>query len=69
MIGNDDDDNSDVMVEKSLLRVGRVSRSFSAMPDQLQRLCFVAKECIANYTLFNNPFLSSLDVLNLINEA
>jgi hypothetical protein len=69
VIENDDDYDSDVMVVKSLQRVGRVTRSFSAIPDQLQRLCCVAKEWVANYTLFKNPFLSSLDVLNLIHEA
>ena len=69
MIGNDDDDDSDMMVMKSLQCVGRVTPSFSVIPDQLQKLCFVAKECVGNYTLFNNPFHISLDVYNLIYEA
>jgi len=66
---NDEEYDSDVIIVKSLQHVGKVTRSFTAIPDKLQRLCYVVKEWVADYTLFNNPFLSSLDILNLIHEA
>jgi len=54
---------------KSLQCMGNKTRSFTSIPDKLQRLCYVAKEWVADYTLFNNPFLSSLEILNLIHEG
>jgi len=55
---NDGENDSDVIAMKSLQRVGNKTRSFTSIPDKLQRLCYVAKEWVADYTLFNNPFLS-----------
>jgi len=40
----DEEYDLDVVLVKILQQVGKVTRSFTAIPDKLQRLCFVAKE-------------------------
>jgi len=66
---NNGENDSDVIIVKSLQHVGNKTRSFTSILDKLQCLCYVAKEWVTDYTLFNNPFLSSLEILNLIHEA
>jgi len=66
---NDGESDSDMIIVKSLQRMGNKTHSFTSIPDKLQRLCYVAKEWVADYTLFNNLFLSSLEILNLIHKA
>jgi len=54
---------------KSLQCVRNKTRSFTSIPDKVQCLGYVAKEWVSDYTLLHNPFLSSLEILNLIKEA
>ena len=41
---NDRENDSDVIIMKSLQRVGNSTHSFTSIPGKLQRLCYVAKE-------------------------
>jgi len=66
---DDGENDSDVIIMKSLQHVGNKTHSFTSIPDKLQRLCYVAKEWVVDYMVFNNPFLNSLEILNLIHEA
>jgi len=54
---------------KRLQHGGKRTSSLAAIPLKLQGLCFTAQTWITNYTFFRLPFLSSLDVINLIQEA
>ena len=64
-----DSTDSDVIQVKRLQESGRQTRSFAALPEKLQRLCYVAQTWVADYTLFQQPLLSALDVINLVNDA
>ncbi|RPB18175.1 hypothetical protein L211DRAFT_854379 [Terfezia boudieri ATCC MYA-4762] len=64
-----DGSDSDVVEIKGLPNSGRKSRSFAAIPPKLQGLCYVAQNWVMDYTFFKCPFLSALDVINLIDEA
>jgi len=66
---DDGENDLDMIIMKSLQRIGNKTCLFISILDNLQRLCYMAKEWVADYTLFNNPFLSSLEILNLIHEA
>ena len=61
--------DSDVLVVKRPPECGRPSRSFTALPEKLQGLCYTAQKWVADYTLFKNPLLGPVDILNLINDA
>ncbi|KAF8416583.1 hypothetical protein EV426DRAFT_578631 [Tirmania nivea] len=66
---DDEASESDEVVVKQLLSNGKKSRSFAAILSELQSLCFIAQAWITDYTFFRLPFLSSLDVINLIHES
>jgi len=66
---DDEENESDVVEVKRLQDGGKRTRSFAAIPQKLQGLCFIAQNWVTDYTFFRLPFLSSLDVINLIQEA
>ena len=66
---DDEEDESDIMEVKRLQDGGKRTRSFAAIPQKLQGLCFIAQKWVTDYTFFRLSFLSSLDVINLIQEA
>ena len=60
---------SDVVEIKRPEKSGRESRTFTALPNKLQRICFIAQACISNYTLFGQPLLGAFDVINRVNDT
>jgi len=66
---DDEEDESDVVEVKRLQDRGKRIRSFAAILQKLQGLCFITQNWVTDYTFFRLPFLSSLDVINLIQEA
>ncbi|KAF8415069.1 hypothetical protein EV426DRAFT_701826 [Tirmania nivea] len=68
-IPNDEVLELDEVVIKQLLSNSKKSQSFAAIPSELQSLCFITQAWITDYTFFRLPFLSSLDVINLIHES
>ena len=61
--------NSDVLMVKKPLSAGPKSRSFSTIPSELQLICQQAQRYVSEYTLFTNPFLSSVDILHLLVDS
>lgn len=49
--------------------VKRRSRSYTEIPTELKLLCLSAKRWVADHTLFTNPFLNALGMLNLEREG
>ncbi|RPB19005.1 hypothetical protein L211DRAFT_853566 [Terfezia boudieri ATCC MYA-4762] len=64
-----DSSGSDIVEIKQLQHNGRKTRSFASIPHKLQGLCYLAQTFITDYTFFKLPFLSALDIINLVNEA
>ncbi|RPB25704.1 hypothetical protein L211DRAFT_848029 [Terfezia boudieri ATCC MYA-4762] len=64
-----DGSGSDVVEIKQLQHSGRKTRSFASIPHKLQGLCYLAQTFITDYTFFKLPFLSALDIINLVDEA
>ena len=63
------DSESDVIVIQRPRETGRKSRSVNAIPNHLQRLCFVAIEWVTDFTFFTKPFIGSMEVIDMINDA
>lgn len=64
-----DTESDDIGEVMRLEQTGRQSRSFLAIPQSLQGLCFVAQAWVSEYTYFKNPLLNSLDVIHLVNSV
>ena len=64
-----DSTDLDVIDVKQFQESGRQTHSFAALPKKLKRLCYVAQTWVADYTLFQKPLLSALDVINLVNNG
>lgn len=66
---DESDSTADVLEVKRPHAVGLRTRSFSSIPSDLQAICQRAQRFVNEYTLFTNPFLSSVDVLHLLSNA
>lgn len=65
----EEDSDSDILEVKKPLPIGPKSRSFSTIPSELQTICQRAQRYVSEYTLFTNPFLSSVDILHLLVDS
>jgi len=66
---DDEGDESNVVEVKRFQDGGKRTKSFAAIPQKLQGLCVISQNWVTDYTFFRLPFLSSLDVMNLIQEV
>jgi len=64
-----DTESDDVGEVMWLEWTGRQSRSFIAIPQHLQALCFLAQAWVIEYTYFRNLLLNALDVIYLVNDT
>ena len=60
---------SSVIVVKQLITSKRKMRSFISVPDELQRLCYIAHTWVTDFTLFDNPFINAINMINIIHQA
>ncbi|RPB18951.1 hypothetical protein L211DRAFT_899492 [Terfezia boudieri ATCC MYA-4762] len=60
---------SDVVEIKQLQHSSWKTRLFASILHKLQGLCYLAQTFITNYTFFKLPFLSILDIINLVDEV
>ena len=60
---------SSVIVVKQLTTSKRKTRSFASVPDELQGLCYIAHTWVTDFTLFGNPFLNAMDMINMVHQA
>lgn len=58
--------DSDVLEVKKPLLAGPKSRAFSNLASELQAICQRAQRYISEYSLFTNPFLTSVDIFHLL---
>ena len=61
--------DSDLLEVKKPLYAGPKSRGFSNLPSELQPIAQRAQRYVSEYTLFTNPFLTSVDVIHLLVES